>query len=374
MQKILSLILSLITGLCLAQFTANDVKFFVGTGSQTAYFVADFKDGTNDRSYAWGIRFNPGQNLTGPQMLQMIKSAEPAFDYNLTFNNGFLDMISFNDHSAQSSPDWWSLWSGNDTSSWSLGGWVNAGTISDGKWYGATYGFNNPTAEAPFTPIAAYSSQWYTSSQITHWIGTGSNKSLVVVDFGTDQSNGNANSFVFGIQYNGTITAEQALQLINAQAPYFNFTSASDQISTLSLNNFTGNTSGNSSWRLYQGKDLSSWQAKANLSQIQLSNNQWLGLSFGQRRPFIPTEATHTTLGVSSVHKKTIGIYPNPASNFITIETDEKIKEVNIYTASGQKVLTSQAGVIDIRSLSYGVYFVEIKTGDRSTVHKIIKK
>lgn len=374
MQKLLSFLCTLIVGLCFAQLTANDVKFFVGTGSQTAYFVADFKDGTDDRSYVWGVRFNPGQNITGPQMLQMIKSAEPAFDYILTFNNGFLDKVSFNDHSQQSTPDWWSLWRGNDANSWSSVGWMNNGTISNGQWYGASYGFSNPTAQAPATPIPAYSSLWYNSSQITNWIGTGSNKSLVVIDFGTDNSNGNANSFVFGIQYNGTITAEQALQLIQSQASYFSFTSTNNQVSSLSLNNFTGNTSGSNSWKLYKGNDISSWQTQSELSQIQLTNNKWLGLSFGQRRPFTPTEASNATLGVSTVNKKNAGIYPNPASDFIQIDSPENVKEVNIYSASGQKVMTTQATKINIQSLSSGVYFVEIKTLNNSVIHKMIKK
>ncbi|ROI03842.1 MULTISPECIES: T9SS type A sorting domain-containing protein [unclassified Chryseobacterium] len=373
MQKILSFIFTLIIGFCFAQFTANDIKFFVGTGSQTAYFVADFKDGTDDRSYAWGVRFNPGQNITGPQMLQMIKNAEPAFDYYLTYSDSFLDELSFNDHSEQSGADYWSLWRGDDTNSWSTVGWMNNGTISDGKWYGASYGFSNPTAEAPSTPIPAYSSLWYNSSQITNWIGTGSNKSLVVIDFGTDNSNGNANSFVFGIQYDGTITAEQALQIIQSQSSYFNFTSANNQVSTLSLNSFTGNSSGSDTWKLYKGNDLSNWKTQTGLSQVQLNNNDWLGLSFGQRRPFTPTEATQSNLGVSSVSKKGVGIYPNPATDYIQIHT-EGIKEVNIYAVSGQKVITSQANKVNIQSLSPGLYFVEVKTSTHSTIHKIVKK
>ncbi|QIY90611.1 T9SS type A sorting domain-containing protein [Chryseobacterium gallinarum] len=374
MQKILSFICSFIVVFCCAQFTANDVKFFVGTGSQTAYFVADFKDGTNDRSYAWGVRFDPGQNITGPQMLQMIKNAEPAFDYFLTFNNGFLDELSFNDHSQQSGPDYWSLWRGNDTNSWSTVGWMNNGTISDGKWYGASYGFSNPTAEAPSTPIPAYSSLWYNSSQITNWIGTGSDKSLVVIDFGTDNSNGNADSFVFGIQYNGTITAEQALQLIDTQVSTFNYTSAANQVSSLSLNSFSGTPNGANSWKLYKGTNLSNWKNHNDLSSITLHNGEWLGLSFGQRRPFTPTEAPQSTLGTSSVSKKTVGIYPNPATDYIHINTQESMKEVNIYSSSGQKVMTSEISRINIQSLSPGIYFVEIKTSGQSVIRKIVKK
>lgn len=374
MQKILSFISTFIVGLCFAQFTANDVKFFVGTGSQTAYFVADFKDGTDDRSYAWGVRFNPGQNVTGPQMLEMIKNAEPAFDYILTFNNGFLDKVSFNGHSQQSTPDWWSLWAGNSTSTWSIGGWMNSGTLVDGKWYGASYGFSNPSAQAPATPIAAYGSTWYNASQITHWIGTGSNKSLVVVDFGTDNANGTADSFVFGIQYNGTITAEQALQMIAAQTSTFTYASAANQVSSLSLNSFSGTANGTNSWKLYKGNNLSNWKTNTNLSAITLNNNEWFGLSFGQRRPFTPTEASNITLGTSNVSKKNFSIYPNPASDFIQIESPENIKEVNIYSASGQKVMTTQVDKINIQSLNTGIYFVEIKTSTTTTVHKIVKK
>ncbi|MCX8523085.1 T9SS type A sorting domain-containing protein [Chryseobacterium formosus] len=373
MQKILSFTFTFIVGFCLAQFTANDVKFFVGTGSQTAYFVADFKDGTDDRSYVWGVRFNYGQNITGPQMMQMIKSVEPAFDYNLTFNNGFLDKVSFNNHIAQSVPDYWSLWSGSDTNNWSMGGWMNSGTIANGEWYGASYGFSNPTAEAPATPIPAYSSLWYNASQITNWIGTGSNKSLVVVDFGTNNSNGNANSFVFGIQYNGTITAEQALQLIDAQTSTFSYTSAANQVSTLSLNSFSGTASGTNTWKLYKGTNLSNWKTNANLSAITLNNNDWFGLSFGTRRPFTPTEA-NATLSVSNSVKESFKIYPNPASDFVVIETKDDIKSINIYSISGQKVLNTQDKKINIQSLQSGVYFVEIKTDKSTTTHKIIKK
>lgn len=373
MQKILSFIFTFIVALSFAQLTANDVKFFVGTGSQTAYFVADFKDGTDDRSYVWGVKFNPGQNITGPQMMQMIKNAEPAFDYILTFNNGFLDKVSFNDHVAQSVPDYWSLWGGSDTNNWSMGGWMNSGTISNGEWYGASYGFSNPTAEAPATPIPAYNSLWFNSSQITNWIGTGSNKSLVVIDFGTDNSNGNANSVVFGIQYNGTITAEQALQLIDAQSSTFNYTSVANQVSTLSLNSLSGTANGTNTWKLYKGTNLSNWKTNANLSTITLTNNDWFGLSFGTRRPFTPTEA-NVNLSVSNAVKQGFKIYPNPASDFIIIETKDEINTIDIYSISGQKVLNTQSKKINIQSLKSGVYLVEIKTNQSTTTHKIIKK
>lgn len=369
MKKIYLFFLLLCMQFLFAQFTANDVKFFVGTGNQTAYVVVDFKDGTDDRSYAWGVRYNTGENLAIFHLLQKIQAEEPKFSFQGT---SFLNAISFNNHNQASGPDWWSTWTGDTAQTFAMNGGMS-GSVANGKWYGFSYGFSNPTTQAPVTPIPAYSSLWYSSSQIINWIGTGSNKSLVVVDFGTDNSNGNANSFVFGIQYNGSLTAEQALQLIQSQSSNFSYTSNNNQISMLSLNSFTGNASGSDTWKLYKGNDLSNWATQADLSQIQLNNNEWLGLSFGQRRPFTPTEA-NATLGVFSASKQQFRIYPNPATDYVFIDTTETIKNIAVYSSTGQKIMNSQNKMINIHLLQPGVYFIEIKTESSVKVHKILKK
>lgn len=371
MRKIYLFFLLLCMQFFFAQLSESDVKFWVGTGSKKAYFIADFNDNNTPKSYVWGYRFD-ADNLMAEDMINAIVAAEPTIEADIP--SGFLYSFTYNHHTP-STDDYWITWSGTSAENMSnQNNGVGYTALTDGLWFGITYGldfFDTP----PSTPVPAYSSQWYTSSQITHWIGTGTHQSLVVVDFGTHNSNGNANSFVFGIQYNNTITAEQALQLIQSQAPYFNFTSNNNQVSSLSLNTFTGNNSGTENWKLYMGKDLSSWQKKSNLSQIQLNNNTWLGLSFGERRPFTPTEASNSALSVASVNKKaTFNIYPNPTSDFIQIETSENIKEVNIYSSLGQKVMTSQETKINVRSLNPGVYWVEIKTKNGSTIHKVVKK
>ncbi|WP_250253327.1 T9SS type A sorting domain-containing protein [Chryseobacterium sp. Marseille-Q3244] len=371
MRKISLFFLLLCMQFFFAQFTENDIKFWVGTGSKKAYFIADFNDTNTPASYAWGYRFD-GNNLMAEDMINAIAAAEPAIEADIP--SGFLYSFAYNNHTP-STDDYWITWSGPNAGNMSnQNNGVGYTVLTDGLWFGITYGLDEIDTP-PSAPVPAYSSQWYTSSQITNWIGTGTNKSLVVVDFGTNNSHGEANSFVFGIQYNGSITAEQALQLIQSQASYFNFTSGNNQISSLSLNAFTGNNSGAENWKLYTGKDLSSWQKKNDLSQIQLSNNSWLGLSFGERRPFTPTEASNATLSVSSVNKKALfNIYPNPTSDFIQIESSEKVKEVNIYSSLGQKVMTSQATKINLKALNAGIYWVEVKTQNGSTVHKVVKK
>lgn len=365
MRKIYLFFLLLCTQFFFAQFTENDIKFWVGTGSKKAYFIADFNDNNTPKSYAWGYRFD-ADNLMAEDMINAIVAAEPKLQVDIP--TGFLSVINYNHHTSDID-DYWISWSGPNAESMTWNQGVGYTPLIDGSWYGVAYGMDNMNS-LPSTPVPAYSSRWYTSSQITNWIGTGTNKSLVVIDFGTDNTNGNANSFVFGIKYNGNITAEQALQLIQSQTSYFSFTKANNQVSNLSLNTFSG--AGN--WKLYKGNDLSSWQKKTDLSQIELNNNSWLGLSFGERRPFTPTEASDATLSVASVSKKTFNIYPNPASDFIQIETPENIIETNIYSSLGQKVMTSQEKKINVKSLNAGVYWMEIKTKNGSTVHKVVKK
>lgn len=373
MRKIYFFFLLLCTQFFFAQFTENDIKFWVGTGSKKAYFIADFNDNNTPTSYAWGYRFD-ANNLTAEDMINAIVSAEPKMETDIL--SGYLYSFSYNHHTP-GTDDSWITWHGaspQNMSNENYGAGYTA--LTDGLWFGITYGADEVSIDTPpSTPVPAYSSLWYSPSQITNWIGTGSNKSLVVIDFGTNRPNGEANSFVFGVQYNGNITAEQALQLIQSQTSYFNFTTNNNQISSLSLNTFTGNSAGTDNWKLYTGKDLSSWQEKANLSQIQLNNNTWLGLSFGERRPFTPTEASNTALSVASVNKKaSFNIYPNPTSDFIQIETTETIQAVNIYSSLGQKIMTSQEKKINVKSLNTGVYWVEIKTKSGSTVHKVVKK
>jgi len=76
------------------------------------------------------------------------------------------------------------------------------------------------------------------------------------------------------------------------------------------------------------------------------------------------------------VSKASITIWPNPAQDFIQIESNEIINKVNIYTLNGQ--ITSSYintdGLLDIRSISAGVYFIELVYADKKRhLKKIVK-
>ena len=352
-----------------AQFTTNDVKFYVGEGDQTAYFIADFKDGTDDRSYAWGIRFNQDEPINGTEMLQLISEYEPNFSYEQS--GGFLDQIAFNHHdSYEQEYDYWSLWTSRNGQDWIMEGWMTSDLI-DGKWYAATYGFgmNVPGPDAPVTPIPAYSSLWLQQNQVTTWIGTGSNSSLVIIDFGTDTNNV-ADSFVVGINYNGNLTVEQALQIVQENNANFTFSITNDQISALQLGNYAQTNTP----RLFKGTDLSNWITQENATSFTLANNQWLGISFGTRRPYIPQEMEVENLGTMNWSTSSLQVYPNPTTDYIIVNSKNTIKEINIYNTVGSLVKTAKTAKIQLEQLPAGIYFIEVNTNQSKEIKKIIKK
>ncbi len=58
--------------------------------------------------------------------------------------------------------------------------------------------------------------------------------------------------------------------------------------------------------------------------------------------------------------KLNFSFYPNPASDYFTIEMENKLKSIELYSLQGQKVLDSTSKHIDVSNLSKGIYMVRI--------------
>ncbi|MDR6487791.1 hypothetical protein J2799_002296 [Chryseobacterium vietnamense] len=90
-------------------------------------------------------------------------------------------------------------------------------------------------------------------------------------------------------------------------------------------------------------------------------------------------EFTATVLAVNEAAKKnTVTAYPNPVIDFLYINNDNRIKEVEVYNVSGQRILSetinAQKGSVDMRGATAGVYIVKVNTEKGSQSLKIIKK
>lgn len=74
--------------------------------------------------------------------------------------------------------------------------------------------------------------------------------------------------------------------------------------------------------------------------------------------------------------KKALSIYPNPSSSSFNLQTEEIIKTVTIYDATGNKVASFENPnkSLDFSTFAEGVYFAEIRNNNNETVIKKMVK
>ncbi len=71
-------------------------------------------------------------------------------------------------------------------------------------------------------------------------------------------------------------------------------------------------------------------------------------------------------LSINRFNKNDFSVYPNPSSNEITV-TGGILEQMDVFSFTGQKVLTSQTQTTRIESLDSGIYLAKIKFIDGSS-------
>lgn len=79
-------------------------------------------------------------------------------------------------------------------------------------------------------------------------------------------------------------------------------------------------------------------------------------------------------LAVNDLEKNQFKIYPNPVKEYFTIDTNDQIEQVEIYSTSGKLLKTVKSKKINISDLAKGNYLVKIKTDKEIITQKIIKE
>lgn len=81
-----------------------------------------------------------------------------------------------------------------------------------------------------------------------------------------------------------------------------------------------------------------------------------------------------TTLGIEEKAITTFSIYPNPTSNFVTINSELSVNNYILFNGNGQKLLEGKNNTIDLTALPSGLYFVQFEIESKNYVGKIIKE
>ena len=73
-----------------------------------------------------------------------------------------------------------------------------------------------------------------------------------------------------------------------------------------------------------------------------------------------------------------VKVYPNPTYNFVNIEAQETIQNLALYDIYGkliqQSIINSKSSRMDMGSLSSGIYFLKVYTGNQEQTLKLIKR
>lgn len=84
---------------------------------------------------------------------------------------------------------------------------------------------------------------------------------------------------------------------------------------------------------------------------------------------------TATQLAVNESNLLDISIHPNPAKDYLKINTNSEILKSEIYSINGQLLNTTKASkTIDIKALQKGIYLIKIKTANNQVIKKFIKE
>ena len=86
-----------------------------------------------------------------------------------------------------------------------------------------------------------------------------------------------------------------------------------------------------------------------------------------------PVTVTVEVLNVNEINVNRINVYPNPATDIVYVDVDESFNAV-IYNYQGQivKNVIVDNGQINVSDLIGGIYFIEVKTENATTINKVV--
>lgn len=120
---------------------------------------------------------------------------------------------------------------------------------------------------------------------------------------------------------------------------------------------------------LFSGAPISNY----NISELRFVHDNYTGSAFIDNikinnETFLATNETAKT-------NSTVAIYPNPTTDFISIKSPSKIKNIEIFDITGRKIDAKLDGdKVDVQSLAAGSYLLNIETEGRNFTEKFIKK
>lgn len=350
-----------------AQFSYDDIRFWVGSGTDTSVLVISFNDGTWDSSYAWGYLHN---GADGEDMLQAVAQA----DKNLSaiISGGFLNDMTYHRHEGIGGTNgfYWSTWDGNHPDSMSSNMGLST-PVGNGDWFGCSFTDFNPAVH-PGAPIAAFHPGVLTAGDIDFWAGSGTDTAFLVIDFKDAQD---TSAFAWGYLFNDSVAGEKVLQDIAAADTALTVNFSVGAIHKIEYGNFSGTAGSTENWITWSATNYGDWDL-SNGPDAMIKDGMIYGISFtahnNPERPGYPKGASLPTGMEPMGSPAPLTIFPNPAVNSVSIAADfSGERPIKIYSLSGKLLFVGKGNdktQVDISSLPPGVYLVEVDGQRRKLV------
>lgn len=107
-----------------------------------------------------------------------------------------------------------------------------------------------------------------------------------------------------------------------------------------------------------------------------ITSNSTITNTFNARQFSINVVEVENTLSINNIDENSIGMYPNPVTDILTIDTYATLQHISVYSINGAKVFTAEKvnnNTIDLSTLTSGMYILKIETNKGSVFKKLIK-
>jgi hypothetical protein len=351
-------------------FTNDNVRFWVGQGAKKALFVADFNDGFGyNECYVWGYKFD-GDDVTAEEMINAITTADTNLSVSIT--SGFLSDMSYLSHVGEGgNPNWWSTFS-LSSYLWEMNMGISE-VLVDNCIFGASYtdwdASFNPVFE-PESPLAASKPFFVNTDEVVYWVGSGSKKAYLVVDF---NDGAQSECYIWGYRFDDdNFTIENMIEDIVADDYHLTVNMNGGFLSDINYFSHVG-IGGDPNWWSSFTLQSHIWEMNFGISEI-LVDNMMVGFSYTEWDDLWmpindPQNAVPASLhtSISKEEKMTLLLYPNPSVDKVFVEGLELGSQISIYASNGalvyRSVVSSENVQIDVSKLSSGSYILNMENG-----------
>jgi len=94
----------------------------------------------------------------------------------------------------------------------------------------------------------------------------------------------------------------------------------------------------------------------------------------GNLELWLTSTITNTTAFETEISDLSIQVYPSPVNDILNIRSNEKISSIELYDSIGNLKGSFTSETINLQPYTSGLYFLHIKQGEKTSIHKVVKK